>query len=1282
MEDQENSLYTDVIDRLYETFNGSLERNVVATVVESYEGDLDQSANALMNIAGDLNPANFGQQRPGFNSNIPHAFTNFTPNYNHPLQNAVSYAHASQTARQSNQPPPTAAAAASPATPTAASTSTATSTATTTRAPIATSIATPPAKPVPQPTPQPAPKKIFSSTQWNDTIREVILNYNNGWRILVLMRGASGSGKTFLSREILQMTVGIVKNDQTHIMSTDDYFMHRGTYRHDRNRLHDAHLWNQIRAQKAMSQGISPVIIDNTNIEIWEMDPYVKAAVNNGYIVTVVEPQTPWSKKVHQLVKKNVHNVPFSSIQRMLDNYQNGITGDMLVSICGIKYPANLTPPVMRRFPPLPIELQNNISGTETDASSPSSTPIQNDAVSSNALEGALKNASSIQNENIEDGISESAIGNVASNCNSELQTDKLSTDVEMVAQYTDDKQANVKTKTYAEFKQQLEKFEQVEKAWDNGEQWEENIQEASSSQASLPSVSKLSKPPRNREKRDIERPIISLNPTNDWSQLSRLPSSSNSSPKIVETTTPVVKKTSSSTGFEIGDTDINSKNNHFKVINAVPRDINIFVPDKIEKIPDQRMFDKSTSTNNELILMKPIRCQNEEQHFKAFRRMFSHIPSAELRDIFENCCGDVNWAVEIVIDGMENRQYPFSNEEKISDDEDDAINIESCQCLAAYNLIPDNRPSILTEKENALVEKVIAESSAPSSSPKKIRKDIPVSDASIQIKRQIEKNVVISDNHYSQHCLKIRKSRRGENDEAGNGDENNEDTVKIENSQFMGKDQAVINDNNEKLFNSENFPDIKEGKYKFKKGISLRGDSNPAEDMESSLNKDEYRNTNDNQDKSYYLEYSDQPGTSKSTEVLEDITVPSTSKTNDCDSDFDDDDCFDEVEKTVNITIGKEFVRQLDRLFGREDMQYPDSVLPKINAPISLLNKINALWMESLTHQLDQENKQTEAMIQQDAEFARELADKEEEMLLAGKESQLPYFSEIMDLDYALSLYQNEVEEWLNSEPRTLADKLSRDKLFDLFPDLPTDFLLNALVSNHNRFNVTVAEVLLSIGKGDILNETNGIEKFLRDKALEDKKRIEEQRTALSAEEWPLLPRDGLITMEEVQQYRDEAAHQLKLRQKSYQKAQDYMQKGLFPAASFFSRAGAYHTKMYEQANSKAAVALAAVNAQHCKSNATLDLHSFHVRESMESLDLFLDIHIQKLRQIKGKNGVRSYTLYFITGRGLHSPSGPRVKPACRKRLKERGLSYYELNPGLLAARVTPHNLLSDEIA
>lgn len=43
--------------------------------------------------------------------------------------------------------------------------------------------------------------------------------------------------------------------------------------------LSEAHEWNRKRAERALRAGSNPVVIDNTNLESWEMQPYVFMAL-------------------------------------------------------------------------------------------------------------------------------------------------------------------------------------------------------------------------------------------------------------------------------------------------------------------------------------------------------------------------------------------------------------------------------------------------------------------------------------------------------------------------------------------------------------------------------------------------------------------------------------------------------------------------------------------------------------------------------------------------------------------------------------------------------------------------------------------------------------------------------------------------------------------------------------------------------------------------------------------------------------------------------------------
>lgn len=53
----------------------------------------------------------------------------------------------------------------------------------------------------------------------------------------------------------------------------------------------------------AMENRVTPVIIDNTNCHAWEMRRYVLAAINHGYEVYLLEPDTPWKFSAKELAR-------------------------------------------------------------------------------------------------------------------------------------------------------------------------------------------------------------------------------------------------------------------------------------------------------------------------------------------------------------------------------------------------------------------------------------------------------------------------------------------------------------------------------------------------------------------------------------------------------------------------------------------------------------------------------------------------------------------------------------------------------------------------------------------------------------------------------------------------------------------------------------------------------------------------------------------------------------------------------------------------------------------
>ncbi|XP_034280695.1 NEDD4-binding protein 2 isoform X2 [Pantherophis guttatus] len=145
--------------------------------------------------------------------------------------------------------------------------------------------------------------------------------------VLVLLRGLPGSGKSYLARVLLE------DNPCGIILSTDDYFYQKnGQYQFDADCLADAHEWNWKRAKEAFEKRITPIIIDNTNTQAWEMKPYIALSQQHKYKVVFREPDTWWKFKPKELERRNVHGVSKEKIKRMLERYEHCLTANSILN--------------------------------------------------------------------------------------------------------------------------------------------------------------------------------------------------------------------------------------------------------------------------------------------------------------------------------------------------------------------------------------------------------------------------------------------------------------------------------------------------------------------------------------------------------------------------------------------------------------------------------------------------------------------------------------------------------------------------------------------------------------------------------------------------------------------------------------------------------------------------------------------------------------------------------------------------------------------------------------
>eukprot|EP00795_Rhopilema_esculentum_P000544 gene544-10229_t len=147
----------------------------------------------------------------------------------------------------------------------------------------------------------------------------------NKQKTMFILRGLPGSGKSYLANQLKQY------GDT--ILSTDNFFRAGKGFEFRGDQLQDAHDWNLACARSAMRrEDVNNIYIDNTNTRSWEMKPYVLAALNHGYNVEFLMPQTPWAWNINELERRNTHGVPKGTLQKMLDRFEKDVTVEKVLA--------------------------------------------------------------------------------------------------------------------------------------------------------------------------------------------------------------------------------------------------------------------------------------------------------------------------------------------------------------------------------------------------------------------------------------------------------------------------------------------------------------------------------------------------------------------------------------------------------------------------------------------------------------------------------------------------------------------------------------------------------------------------------------------------------------------------------------------------------------------------------------------------------------------------------------------------------------------------------------
>lgn len=136
---------------------------------------------------------------------------------------------------------------------------------------------------------------------------------------VVILRGISGSGKSTYTAKHCK---------GAKVVSADNYFtevLGEGkAYKFDASKLGEAHRWCMEKFVRAITH-IDPiarapfVVVDNTNLALWEFMGYVQVAQAMGYEVEIVRMDTP----PHVAAARNVHGVPANKVEDMARRFQN-----------------------------------------------------------------------------------------------------------------------------------------------------------------------------------------------------------------------------------------------------------------------------------------------------------------------------------------------------------------------------------------------------------------------------------------------------------------------------------------------------------------------------------------------------------------------------------------------------------------------------------------------------------------------------------------------------------------------------------------------------------------------------------------------------------------------------------------------------------------------------------------------------------------------------------------------------------------------------------------------
>ncbi|XP_044762253.1 uncharacterized protein LOC123319390 isoform X2 [Coccinella septempunctata] len=360
---------------------------------------------------------------------------------------------------------------------------------------------------------------------------------------------------------------------------------------------------------------------------------------------------------------------------------------------------------------------------------------------------------------------------------------------------------------------------------------------------------------------------------------------------------------------------------------------------------------------------------------------------------------------------------------------------------------------------------------------------------------------------------------------------------------------------------------------------------------------------------------------------------------------------------QNIELNLGDLLVQQLVGEFGDPALNFPIGFQPVVQLPKTLARQLYAFYVESVYQQMDNQKCILDVLVKEDETFARKLQEEENNGSTVSKPPP-EGLQEIMNEQAALRLHKRQMPAL--KTPNDLATQLTKKKLFETFPQVEQDVILQLYHANKLNYKQTVDDLIASVGQAGV-GSTGG---NIREPPISESTMQELEEAHIDCE--PSAKEDKTKSATE---YREEAEYHLKKRNELYQKAREHHGKGQTEVAQFYSVLAQQQTKYYDTANNKAATVFLDENSKQLQNMNTLDLHYLFVKEAVSALDVFIDGKIEHLNATAGK---QTQDLLIITGRGNRSANGvSKIRPAVIRRLEARNIRFHKMNPGLLKIKI-----------